>query len=124
MNRIKQILSELFKSNRLKREEELVEAYRNQKDELIKQASNDKEIIKDLANSNEMLIKENKILIEWIEKIIKDVGCYEVSERNLIRVPIFKNTKSFGYCFGKPYISKEIVLPQIIITKYEEVEDE
>ncbi len=118
----KQILSNLFKSNRLKREEELVEAYRTFKNELIKEVTANKKIISDLTENNKILAEENKKLIEWIEKIINEIGSYEVSERNCIRVPIYKNIKSFGYCFGKSYRNKEIVLPQIVITKYEEVD--
>lgn len=119
---MKQILSNLFKSNRLKREEELVEAYRTRRDELIKEVTDNKKTISDLLKDNNRLIEENKKLIEWIEKIINEVGGYEVSERNFIRLPIYKNTKSFGYCFGKAYTNEEIVLPQIVITKYKEVD--
>lgn len=68
MNKLKQILSNLFKSNRLKREEEFVEVYRTRRDELMKEVTANKKIISDLTKDNSRLIEENKKLVEWIEK--------------------------------------------------------
>ncbi len=61
------------------------------------------------------LQEENQKLINWIEKIINDLGAYEVSSSNAIRVPVYnrKPDKAFGTENAEENI-KEIVLPQII----------
>ena len=41
---------------------------------------------------NDTLIKANQKLIDWINKIINEVGIYEVHDRRTITIPIYKSS--------------------------------
>jgi hypothetical protein len=74
-----------------------------------------------LENLNENLITENKKLIEWIEKIINEVGCYTVPDGNHVTIPVYKNKCEPAY-YGQaynPFISESVVtvIPEIKIVK-------
>ena len=68
-----------------------------------------------LEQNNRALLNNNNKLIDWIEKIINELGCYEVSSNNDIRIPIYKNEctyyKDNHYLNGS--IKKEVIIPQI-----------
>lgn len=68
-----------------------------------------------LENNSTAMLSEIQKLIEWIEKIINDVGCFEVPENNSIRIPIYKNIyeKAYSNEFKEPRVRKEIHLPSI-----------
>lgn len=72
-----------------------------------------------LENNNIALLENNHKLIDWIEKIINEVGCYEVRENNIIRIPVYKNESvMFGEDnYLKGMTKKEIVLPQVVYTQ-------
>lgn len=59
------------------------------------------------------LQEENQKLIDWIEKIINDLGAYEVSENNDIRVPFYKKRRDEK---DEERNVEEIILPQITYT--------
>lgn len=59
------------------------------------------------------LQEENQKLIDWIEKIINDLGAYEVAENNAIRVPFYKKRRNEKEEAGNV---EEIILPQITYT--------
>lgn len=69
-----------------------------------------------LENNNIALLENNHKLIDWIEKIINELGCYEVSENNKIRIPVYKNERiMFGEeDYLKGMTKKEIVLPEVV----------
>lgn len=56
------------------------------------------------------LQEENQKLINWIERIINDLGAYEVPEDNAIRVPIYKRKIDKETNMENV---KEVILPQI-----------
>lgn len=73
-----------------------------------------------LESNNTTLINENSKLTEWICKIINEVGCYEVSEYNSIRIPVYKNEcVPYNEEPLKEMRRKEVVLPQICFMKME-----
>lgn len=121
MNKLKQILSDLFKSNRLKREEELVEAYRNRKNELIKEVNNNKKIIDNLNKNNGQLIEENQRLIEWIQNILKVVNTSEINREHInstITIPVYKKERIYSAVdWTKPQKREEIFIPSIRIVR-------
>lgn len=47
--------------------------------------------IKNLNKDNNILLTANQKLTEWVNKIINEVGIYEVQDRRTIAIPIFKN---------------------------------
>lgn len=59
------------------------------------------------------LQEENQKLIDWIEKIINDLGAYEVSKDNAIRVPVYKKRRDEN---DEVENVEEIILPQITYT--------
>lgn len=74
-----------------------------------------------LENNNRALIENNNKLTDWIYKIINEMGCYEVSEYNSVRVPIYKNEcKRYNEEPLKEITRKEVILPQICFMKIEE----
>lgn len=79
---------------------------------------------KELTKSNNNLQEENQKLIDWIEKIINEVGIKEKNyyEGQKITIPYCENIKSH-YIEGdwnKPSIKqKDIIIPSIRYTKFE-----
>jgi len=73
-----------------------------------------------LENNNRALIENNNKLTDWIYKIINKLGCYEVSEYNSVRIPIYKNEcKRYNEGPLKEMTRKEVILPQIVFMKME-----
>lgn len=56
------------------------------------------------------LQEENQKLINWIERIINDLGAYEVPKDNAIRVPVYK--RKIDKEINMENI-EEVILPQI-----------
>lgn len=48
--------------------------------------------LKKLQESNDKLIYTNQELINWIEKIINDVGCYKVNTNTDVLIPVHTQT--------------------------------
>lgn len=100
-----------FLNKKYKRMLQTIENYRNERDKLREKVNEleiekieledklkaeDKSmiethaIIKNLSNSNEVLSRQNKELIEWIDKMINEVGCYTVPSDCTIKIPIMR----------------------------------
>ena len=50
-----------------------------------------KQSIKTYKNDNDILMTANQNLTDWVNKIINEVGIYEVEDRRSITIPICKN---------------------------------
>lgn len=100
---------------------DLIDGYREKRDMKQKELRKAEDRIAILEYDNTNLINNNKLLIDWIYKVINDVGCYEVPEYNSIRIPVYKNeVKSSGVKQRKQFIEREIRLPEICFMKTEE----
>lgn len=83
------------------------------------------ERINSLSVNNDMLMETNRKLTEWINKIINEVGIYEVHDRKSITIPIYKNPVKAA--FGKIddikanmenfMAQEEIIIPEIRFIK-------
>ena len=110
----------LFKSKKVKELEEIVEAYRQERSKLLEQINSYKNNIKEkdrritnLTDDNNLLLKENNKLLEWISKIINEVNVYTVNSDMKITLPIYKRTDEIGFADGELYCHNEIILPEI-----------
>ena len=56
------------------------------------------------------LQEENQKLINWIERIINDLGAYEVAEDNAIRIPIYKRKMYEETNTGE---AEDVIWPQV-----------
>ncbi|MBQ8293408.1 MAG: hypothetical protein IJX78_06405 [Bacilli bacterium] len=107
---------------------DLIEAYKEKRYKMEKdiyRLRSEKQIlegrVESLEDINNNLIKEQQKLIEWIEKIINEVGCYTVNERNDITIPMYrKDGPAYDTEFnGSDFVVNRdvIVLPRIEILK-------
>lgn len=65
------------------------------------------------------LATENMKLVEWINKIISDLGCYEVSKRS-VQIPIVNKKYAIGQdVLGQSIYGKRVVIPEITFLKTE-----
>lgn len=51
-----------------------------------------KQSIETYRNDNEILMTANQKLTDWLNKIINEVGIYEVEDRRSVTIPICKNS--------------------------------
>lgn len=80
-----------------------------------------KERIDSLNKDNDTLMKANQRLTEWINKIINEVGIYDVHDRRTINIPIYRNpVKAMSGNYGEimkemPNFlnSEEVIIPEI-----------
>ena len=52
-----------------------------------------KQSIETYKNDNDILMTANQKLTDWINKIINEVGIYEVEDRRTVTIPICKNPR-------------------------------
>lgn len=52
-----------------------------------------KQSIETYKNDNDILMTANRNLTDWVNKIINEVGIYEVEDRRSITIPICKNPR-------------------------------
>jgi hypothetical protein len=52
-----------------------------------------KQSIKTYKNDNDILMTANQKLTDWVNKIINEVGIYEVEDRRTVTIPICKNPR-------------------------------
>jgi hypothetical protein len=113
-----------------------IEAYKDKilhRDVLIDTLEHDKKNLDDLNNNfrqrlihleaaNDNLMETNQRLTEWVEKIIKDAGIYEVKEKTAFSIPIYKEPfAAFGTHeeIKEAFLHKDdIIIPEIRIMKY------
>ena len=74
-----------------------------------------------IGENHNIVLKENEKLIEWVEKIINEVGCYKVPDGNHITIPVYKNENGpayNGYPYD-PFIKESVVtvVPEIKVVK-------
>ena len=77
-----------------------------------------KEIIEQLQNKikyDEYLKEENRKMIDWVQKILKEFGTCEVGERK-VQIPIMRK-EDFMYDDNMRMTSETIIIPEIIIHK-------
>lgn len=80
-----------------------------------------KERMDDVIKQNDVLMKSNQNLIEWINKIINEVGIYNVEDRRTITIPIYRNPVKAMYGTSeeisnnlKDFVqTEEIIIPEI-----------
>ena len=85
-----------------------------------------KEAVESLEKRNETLelsvhdlATENMKLVEWINKVISDLGCYEVSKRS-VQIPIVNKEYAIGQGpLGQSVYGKRVVIPEITFLKTE-----
>lgn len=105
---------------------DLIEGYReknNEKQNKIYDLEIEKSSLENKINILEQreirLLESNQKLIDWIEKVINELGCYEVRDNNTIRIPVYKNENVMvgkdNYLKGMT--TKEIVIPRIVYMK-------
>lgn len=97
----------------LKNQENLIKYLKSRNDFLEK-------MYKNISHSSEMIYEDNQKLIQWIKKIIEAFDVFEVSDRNPVRLPIYKipSARYYENVNEVERISQEtIVIPEIIITK-------
>ena len=79
-----------------------------------------KDRIEWLSQDNDTLLKANIKLTEWINKIINEVGIYEVQDRRTISIPICRKIESAAFGDPKvlPFMEKEeVIIPEIRFIK-------
>ena len=108
---------DLANTNKLYYEQEI-----ENKKQLI---DNQKEQISRLDNNNHILMASNQNLTTWINKIINEVGIYEVNDKHSITIPIYKEPRRALYGNMDDVMkeipeflnTEEIVIPQIKFVK-------
>lgn len=82
---------------------------------------NANETLKDVLknnNSSSLLIEENKKLIEWIEKILENIGTIDVYSKDTIKIPVYKERHYISNPTELRETSREVIfIPQIEIIK-------
>lgn len=75
-------------------------------------------ILKEKRDTIERLVSENVKLLDWVQKVINDVGCYEVKENNQFRIPMIdREWEGLSSYSDFDYERKEVHLPEITIIK-------
>lgn len=82
-----------------------------------------REIIEELQSKikyDKYLFEENRKLIDWVQKILKEFGTYDVNQRERISIPIYKRG-NFYYDNARncEMRSTTLVIPEIVINKME-----
>lgn len=80
-----------------------------------------KQSIETYKNDNDILMTANQKLTDWVNKIINEVGIYEVEDRRTVTIPICKNPvkAAFGNIediranMGEFMSQEEIIIPEI-----------
>jgi len=68
-----------------------------------------------IAKDNIRLLDENAKLIEWIDKMINDVGICETGVRDNIVIPIYKGNDNPA-CLSRGVSGRTVYLPSIAYT--------
>ena len=115
-----------------KKYNKMIDQYEEERKELIRQLNdiNDEkteiklryDCLKSDRVNTETVLKQNNKLIDWIEKILKEVNTCQVNDRRAFIIPIYKDNGSIYY---KDRASNNIyeeheevtIIPEIIIKK-------
>lgn len=113
----------MFNNKKIKEQQELIDGLRKERHKYQDKYYDSERENARLITRVENLEEQNKDLIEWIKQIIKEVGCYEVKDRNQFRIPIYKEESSRMIDgFGKQ-TRKDITIPTIHITEFSKLDD-
>ena len=111
----------MFNNKKIKEQEELIDGLRKERSKFMNKYYDEELKVEKLRDRIEVLEEQNKELIDWIKTIIKEVGCYEVKDKNEFRIPIYKN-EGFEYWYDnskgvEERLKTEITIPKITISK-------
>ena len=104
--------------------QDLAEGYRKSRDEKISDIGDLKMQIASLENRIENLTYQNEKLIDWLEKVVNELGCYKVDKHNCVQIPICEN--SYMRCDKNGFFNgrtSQIVIPEIRFYKIEKAGD-
>jgi len=104
-----------------KKVKELEEKINNQKKAIYdykKHIEDTNKLNKDLSNSLNMQLEENKKLIEWVITILKEFGTIDVREPH-IQIPVINNGVTYNSMLCGTVKEKRIEIPSITIVKRE-----
>ncbi len=78
--------------------------------------------IRELYQSNSSLIISNNYLIEWVKKIISEVGTYKVNDKKKITIPTYTRERTYPAAMddidsGYIHPVKDITIPEIRIVE-------
>lgn len=120
----------MFNNKKIKEQQEIIDGYRKEineyRDRYNKEITNSIKLqndLRELEKQNYILTEQNKDLIEWIKQIIKEVGCYEVKDRNQFRIPIYKEESSRMIDGFGEQKRKDITIPTIHFTEFSKFDD-
>ena len=86
-----------------------------------------REIIEKLQSKIEYdkyLFEENRKLIDWVQKILKEFGTYDVNQRERIQIPIYRcGNYYYSNELNRNVCSTTIVIPEIVINKMESLNE-
>lgn len=80
-----------------------------------------KEMVEKLQHKieyDDYLQVENRKMIEWVQKILKEFGTYDVNQRS-VQIPIMKRKEVYYGDNNARMKSETIIIPEIIINKTE-----
>lgn len=80
-----------------------------------------KEMVEKLQHKieyDDYLQVENRKMIEWVQKILKEFGTYDVNQRS-VQIPIMKRKEVYYEDNNARMKSETIIIPEIIINKTE-----
>lgn len=78
-----------------------------------------------LEHEKDKLLQDNQKLLEWINKIVEEVGIYEVKDRHAITIPLYKNPiktysgdiNSLKDSLPEFMSTEEVIIPEIRFIK-------
>lgn len=103
---------DLFNKKKMSELKELCEAYRKEREKYRDKYIEKKSDYDKVYELNQRLIEENRTLINWIEKMINEVGIYEINKESSVRIPIQKQAKIWEGGLTQPRVD-HIRIPEI-----------
>lgn len=78
--------------------------------------------IRELYASNSSLIVSNNYLIDWVKKIMSEVGTYKVNDKKKITIPTYTRERTYAANMddmdsGYIHPVKDIIIPEIRIVE-------
>ena len=108
----------IFNKKKLENKQKLIKEYELQLKNQRSLLEDKQRLIEKQEQSIERLIATNNDLIQWIYKIINEVGCYEVSKTDNIRIPLIKRDYEMVGGFNDlKYKREEIHIPAVTVIK-------
>lgn len=116
---------DIFNKKKVKEQDEIIKGYRKRCDTQKEEIEKLKKEVRELKienSSDELhnhLCNENKKLIDWIRKILDEVGTVNVDSTNTFKIPVYKKVeeKAYDTIFPTIVVEETITIPEIIIHK-------